>query len=102
MAITHHPTVRQIIYIVLFVVIPALAAICYFLLAEGNHAEELFISVLVFLCSGGLCLFVYFSDAEEIAFCEEHEVSEEAFKQITSESASNSNCGGNSEGGSDV
>lgn len=102
MAITHHPTVRRIIYILLFVTTPALIAICYFWLAEGNYTEELFISVLVLFCSGGLCLFAYFTDAEEIAFCEEHEVSEETLNQIASETVSSSTCGGNSEGGSDV
>lgn len=102
MAIKHHPTVKRIIFILLFVFIPALIATCYFWLAEGNHAEELFISVLVFLCAGGLCLFSYFTDAEEIAFCEEHGVSEEALKEVVSETASSATCGGNGEGGSDV
>lgn len=99
MIVTHHPTVKQIIYLVLFVVIPASVAICYFLMAEGNYAEELFISFLVFLGSCGLCLFLYFSDAEEISFCEKYEVSEETFNDITNDSASVSNCGGDSGGG---
>jgi len=102
MAITHHPTIRQIIYIVLFVTTPALVSTCYFFLAERDYVEELFISVLVFLCSGGLCLFAYFSDSDEIAFCEEYEISEETFEELSKEAAPGPSCGGSGESGSDV
>lgn len=103
MALTTHPTVRRIIYILVFISIPSLIAIYYFWVAEGNYVEELITSVFIFFASGGICFFSYCADAEEIAFCEEHEVSSDTLNEIIASEDRSSFCGnGDSSGGSEV